>query len=403
MLVEMSKGLAKSMRDELATAIENFGEAVHIHRAIDRAETIRKDIVTLISPLTIIRYIEGTVEDITSLLQGSSRLTEGDIEKLVESWDAILNGLFEIRTIVEKDQHPNKLWDRVNASKNMIEIRRHLSSLLALVTFDEEKAHDLYDGRNNAQTQYKAAIDRIRGNLEKDARVHMSTIGSSHKLPVHEEDTDLSKEFEALSLNKFDIEDLSSEINPKKTIIVFDEAGCIPSYELLGLSRLGRDIQALILVGDKCQLPPYDASQGRRPRSQRYGSSQRFGRKSREVNSVKSLLDVSALSIDDSKVVLGTQYRVPKDIADMLNTRVYKGHYKTCPSSDIPRKGLRVEHVQRDPRPRKKYVNAYEVRRGLELVEELDCDDRIASILVITPVSVGIAFDKCSIYCCANT
>lgn len=398
MLVEMSKGLAKCMRDELATAIEKFGEAVRIQRAIDRAKTIRDDTVKLISPLTIIRYIEGTIEDITSLLQGSNRLTEGDVEKLVESWDAILNGLFEIRTITEKDKRP-KLWDRANASRNMIEIRSHLSSLLRLDIFDEEKAHDLYDGRNNAQTYYKAAIDRIRGNLEKDARVHMSTIGSSHKLPVHEEDTDLSKEFEALSMNDFD----TDQINKKKTIIVFDEAGCIPSYELLGLSRLGRDIQALILVGDKHQLPPYDASQGKRPRSQRYGSSQRFGRKSREMISVKSLLDVSTLSINDSKVVLGTQYRVPKDIADMLNTRVYKGYYKTCPTSNIPHKGLRVEHVQRDPRPRKKYVNAYEVRRGLELIEELDCDDRIASILVITPVSVGIAFDKCSISCCANT
>jgi hypothetical protein len=44
-----------------------------------------------------------------------------------------------------------------------------------------------------------------------------------------------------------------------QTIVVFDEAGCIPSYELLGLSMLGHSISSLVCVGDK-KLPPYDRS-----------------------------------------------------------------------------------------------------------------------------------------------
>jgi hypothetical protein len=49
----------------------------------------------------------------------------------------------------------------------------------------------------------------------------------------------------------------------KKTVVIFDEAGCIPMYEFLGLSRLGRLIVCLVCVGDKNQLPPYHPGSSR--------------------------------------------------------------------------------------------------------------------------------------------
>ena len=105
---------------------------------------------------------------------------------------------------------------------------------------------------------------------------------------------------------------------------------------MLGLSRLGRPIIALILVGDKHQLPPYDPTQGRT-----------FGRgnapsnvRSTKVERLKSLLDVSTLTIDSGKIMLTMQYRVPRDIAEMLNIRIYRGNYKTSPTARVPMSGM---------------------------------------------------------------
>lgn len=119
------------------------------------------------------------------------------------------------------------------------------------------------------------------------------------------------------------------------------EAGCIPSYELLGLTRLGRPIKAIILVGDKHQLPPYDPMQGRR-----FGRGNSFGanrsRRNDRAEGMQSLLDSSVLTIDSGKVMLTTQYRVPQDIAN---------------------------------------------KRGLRLLNQLSLEYDISSTLVITPVS----------------
>lgn len=122
---------------------------------------------------------------------------------------------------------------------------------------------------------------------------------------------------------------------PKDTICIFDESGCIPAYELLGLSRLGRTINALVLVGDKHQLPPYDPMQGNRDKK---SGPTRNGQ--RGTKKILSLLDSSALTIGAGTVMLTTQYRVPRDIAEMLNARVYRGQYNTCLTAKVPDSGL---------------------------------------------------------------
>jgi len=102
---------------------------------------------------------------------------------------------------------------------------------------------------------------------------------------------------------------------------------------------------------------------------------------------VSSLLDASTLTIDCGKVMLTTQYRVPKDLADMLNQRVYRGQYNTCPKAGVPISGLRMVDVPWSESPRKKYVNPNEVERGLRLLNQLSLEGGIFSTLVITPVS----------------
>mmetsp|Transcript_11356 Transcript_11356/g.21255 ORF Transcript_11356/g.21255 Transcript_11356/m.21255 type:complete len:163 (+) Transcript_11356:1239-1727(+) len=152
------------------------------------------------------------------------------------------------------------------------------------------------------------------------ARLHMCTIGSSHKLPTA---SNISERTSHFSDDEFDIDDdydiddafgrmnlnerkASITVHRKReSVVIFDEAGCIRSYELLGLSRLGLDIKSLLLVGDKHQLPPYDSSS-------QQGTSALNNSATKKKKS--SLLDISVLSQSGHKTNLTTQYRVPKDI-----------------------------------------------------------------------------------------
>ena len=387
-LRQASSSLATSMRNTLASEIEEFGDAFDVDRAMSRSRSIQRDTVHLKSPLLIIRYVMETVNDLKSILQDArGKVAEEDAERVVLARSEVLGGLVEIRTDPEKRESPTS-WDAKDATKRLGDISIRLQRTLQLDTFNEDKATILLERQCHAQEECKALETRLTEELPKLARLHMSTIGSSHRLPINLR-PDITEELGRLTFTDFDHNDEEEE-TPKKTVVVFDEAGCIPSFELLGLSRLGRDIVALLLVGDKHQLPPFEATQGQPFKPSRSAAFQRRGAREPTQGKQQSLLDASALTPDEGKVMLTTQYRVPRDIADMLNTRVYKGAYNTCPKADVPLLGLTVINVPLELNPRKKYVNSNEVMKGLELVDELLLDRQISSILVITPVSFTV-------------
>lgn len=85
--------------------------------------------------------------------------------------------------------------------------------------------------------------------------------------------------------------------------------------------------------------------------------------------------------------MLTTQYRVPKDIAEMLNHRVYRGNYNSFPNLRVI-SGLQMVNVPWSESQSRKYVNPNEVERGLSLLDKLTMDYEIRSTLVITPVSI---------------
>ena len=388
MFKNVSKSLATAMRNAVADEIEKFGDVHDEDRAWSRCRLIKEDNnTTLTSPLVILRYLEGTVSALkTALPPSNAKLVEEDVERVVLDFAELLGGLLYIRTDLEKEQK-SRLWDKKKSMKRLNDLHERLQRTLHLDCFNEEKAAQL--GRHLSQVgeDCKALETRLNEDLPNHARLHMSTIGSSHKLPIAKK-KDIVDMMDSIHLDASDDEE---EDLPKKTVVIFDEAGCIPSYELLGLSRLGRDIEALVLVGDEHQLPPYNASQGgnNNQRGSRRGGYRSRRTRETPAKALKSLLDASALTIDNSKVMLTTQYRVPKDIADILNARVYKGAYNTCSTADVPLLGLNVIHVDEDPNPRKKYVNSNEVEKGLRLVDELILDNRISDILIITPVSIA--------------
>ncbi len=160
-------------------------------------------------------------------------------------------------------------------------------------------------------------------------------------------------------------------------------------YEFLGLSRLGRIIVCLVCVGDKNQLPPYDPGCSRtivrHIKGSKQGGRHKTFRPTVSAETIKSLLDASQLTLD-GKIKLTTQYRVPRDIANLLDARIYKGDYVTPLSCKVPLNGFHFVHVTVCKR-RKKYVNENEIRLCLDLAEN-SLREGSDSIMVLTPVSL---------------
>ena len=105
---------------------------------------------------------------------------------------------------------------------------------------------------------------------------------------------------------------------------------------------------------------------------------------------LKSLLDVSQVT----EMRLTVQYRVPRDIADILNTRIYSGNYQTAKGSGMVNKGLSFVHVK-NANDARKYVNPSEVETILDLVADKSRASRrgkIESLMILTPVSWDIRF-----------
>jgi hypothetical protein len=86
------------------------------------------------------------------------------------------------------------------------------------------------------------------------------------------------------------------------TIAIFDETGCIPSFEMLGLSRLGCSIDVLLVVGDIHQHAPYNPDETGKPQSKRSRAKKHKERKFKNLNNI---LDESNVTV----VKLTTQYR----------------------------------------------------------------------------------------------
>jgi hypothetical protein len=286
--------------------------------------------------LTRATEIVGTVVDahraIQPLLEKAlPGLSEEEVDDACLSHSSILGKLLPTRT---EDMRQERTWNifRKEVRLALVQIHTCLESLLKSSTFSLNNAEKLELAARQADESLQAAAQRLQGELVSDARVLLSTIGSSHKLPVDgddEEDGDgVLGVFGRLKI---------SESQMKKTIVVFDEAGCIPSYEL---------------VGDKNQLPPYDPNSSRDYKKNRSGPRGAHARQRSvtQETSVKSLLDVSKLTPDTVKVKLTSQYRVPRDIANLLNARIYLGDYVTAPECRAPSRGFNFVDIPEDRR-----------------------------------------------------
>jgi len=204
----------------------------------------------LTRPSEIVQTVADALAAVTSLLSMSD-LTEERLGDEVVQNSSVLGHLLPV--VDKRKTTPSLPWRqrRRNAVSALKCIAECFQKLLRTDAFSADTADECQFAVKEAEENHSKAALRIKTELLEDARVMMATIGSSHKMPGpgdKESDADIED-----ALGRLDINGKSE----KETIVVFDEAGCIPAYELLGLSRLKRSIKALICVGDKHQLPPY--------------------------------------------------------------------------------------------------------------------------------------------------
>jgi hypothetical protein len=366
------KNLAKAMRKtvtDLLLSLDDKFEYADLHA---RARSILSGMEPGFDGVAnICHSIHYFLKDAGRVVNESAN-DEGSLTTLMANHSSILQGLVSL----EGSNHRK-------AKENLKLLYRSIFPLQTQKEFSIDEAETLQMSIRKSESDLSTAQTRISSSMISEARVLMSTIGSSHKLPSQNEDDDvndtnyhvLEEQFHRLS------------IKDTKTICIFDEAGCIPSYELIGLSRLGIDIDAVVAVGDKKQLPPYDPDQNsfskKGFRSRRSSSSLDDSKSKR--NSVSSILDVSGQTIhDESKIKLTKQYRVPRNIAAVLNARIYDGDYQTPVECAVPAEGFTFINVPSDRN--EKYVNKNEVEYCLDLVDQLNREKRESTKLVLTPV-----------------
>lgn len=391
-MVRANKSRAKQMRTSLADLILNLRTLPEGGETHERSELIRKgEIPDIKHPFDVFTTVQSAHDDIGKLL-ARPQVKEEDVENLVLACSSIISKIIPIREEKKKIQHR---WDWERTRLCLNDLYSGLTRILSEELFNEGILREMKTRERQAMEACRSTEERLRVQLPRIARLHMSTIGSSHKLPV----ADDAKDDLIDAMGGFKIDDEGDVVrgDVPDTIVVFDESGCIPAYELLGLTRLGRNIVGMLLVGDKKQLPPYDPSQGRGAASIASARNTRgfarrnsgLARQSSRVNAekIKSLLDVSVLAVDDAKIKLTTQYRVPRDIADLLNDRIYMGDYVTSPYCKAPEKGFHFVHVATPSyRTATKYVNVDEIEYVVELVRQHKRKG-YDSIMILTPVS----------------
>lgn len=317
------------------------------------------------TPMRIIQTVSTALSSINELVSEDT-FEEKDMKKVIISNSSVLGNLIAIEDPTNKKKSK---WFATPWSKRRPQVVNGLRSICTCLEDVTKKESFSLIVAKGACLDLEKSIElcnklkcQISDELTRKARVMMSTIASSNKFP------EFPKTLEV------------------ETIVIIDEAGCIPAFELLGLSRLERSIKALICLGDKHQLPPYNPSTvgiRQKSRGKRLATTKSI---EQEIYSVLDVSNFEATGCTIGNIDLTKQYRVPRDIADVLNNRIYKGKYLTAATSKVPDRGFHFMHVD-SCHVGPKYVNHNEVSKCLELVRQHLAE---SVIMILTPVRLSL-------------
>lgn len=224
LLIAASNKLSTLLRYELAEIVRRFGLQFNEGCAFNRSKEIEKNTVELSSPLSIIGAVEAIILDTKDLIektrnQYSKYVSEESASNLVVKHSYLVGRLVSVRTDTEREANKSG-WDAKRATKRLVYILDRFSNALGLAIFSTDNASKLYEEKAKADEDYKALFSRVEMELPLLARLHSSTIGSSHRLPGDKKDKgDLSRTFGQLTLDGIG----EDELEPvKETICIFE-------------------------------------------------------------------------------------------------------------------------------------------------------------------------------------
>ena len=140
------------------------------------------------------------------------------------------------------------------------------------------------------------------------------------------------------------------------------------------------NIKGLVIVGDPNKLPPHE----------KLVTKAENGRFIKEEN-IPSLFD--KLDIDINRNHLKVQYRMQKDVADVLNHHVYKGKFETNNDVKLFGKGIEFINVQKQYIPNKTKPINYNYNE-IDKVFELYKIYKHKKVIILSPYKDQISIIK---------
>lgn len=172
---------------------------------------------------------------------------------------------------------------------NLIDIFLMCNPIINNIKILNNQINELNEKKNNI-------IKDFEDKCDEKQNIFTSTIGSLNRLLEHLEIIE----------------------NNKKTIVIIDEGSTIPIHELGTLSLIKQNVISLVLVGDPNQLPPF----GKLIKN----NNSKYNKYNEEIT-IPSIFDKKYLKVKSNHLEM--QYRIPFEIAEILNKYVYNNKYNT--------------------------------------------------------------------------
>ena len=251
LLIAASKKLSQALRSEISETVRRFGLHFNEDSAALRSDAIEQHTVGLSSPIQVIDAVKRAKLDIKDLLkaaaeEGSKYVSEKSASDVIVRHSDLLGRLVYIRPDPDRAKKKSDPWDAKEATKRLVYILERFREVLKLPMFSPDNAQNLYSEKAAVDEEYKAVHSRLENQLPALACLHMSTIGSSHRISTHKKtnsDGDLARTFGQMTLNDTD-EDCKSD-PPKErrqfvflmSLVAFQLMSCLGSLAWGGPSR----------------------------------------------------------------------------------------------------------------------------------------------------------------------
>jgi hypothetical protein len=236
-MVRAKNSHAKQMRTSMADLILHLKTLPKGGETHNSSEEICKgEVPKFKHPLDVFTTVQSAHDDIGELL-AHPQVKEEDVENLVVVHSSTLSKVIPIR-----ERH---LWDWEWTRLCLKDLYSGVTCILSEELFNEGIVPEMQTRECQAKETCRSTEERLRVQLPRIARLHMSTIGSSHKLPVAKDE---NVEFiDAMGGLKMDDDGNVGHRDVPDTVVVFDESDVFLRMNFLACLIYGGTLKVCFL------------------------------------------------------------------------------------------------------------------------------------------------------------